>query len=53
MYDFLRAFIDLFLAPLYAFSLDNNVYVVIYAVIITLAVWSFVRRVLYCCGFIL
>lgn len=48
MYDFLRAFIDLFLAPLYAMSLDNNIYVVIYLVIITLAIWGFVRRILEC-----
>lgn len=50
MYDFLRAFMDLFFYPLKAMSLDNNCYVVIYAVILVLAVWSFLRRVLKCCG---
>lgn len=48
MYDFLRAFVDLFFAPLYAMELDNNVYVVIYVVVITLAVTEFVRRILKC-----
>lgn len=48
MYDFLRAFVDLFLAPLYAMSLDNNVYVVIYVVVITLVITGFVRRLLHC-----
>ena len=53
MYEFLRAFMDLFFAPLYAFSLDNDIFVVIYVVVITLAVWSFVRRLFRCCGSIL
>lgn len=48
MYEFLRAFIDLFFAPLQAMNLDNYVYVVIYAVIITLAVWGFLRRIFQC-----
>lgn len=48
MYDFLRAFVDLFFAPLYAMSLDNHIYVVIYVVVITLIIWSFVRRLLHC-----
>ena len=46
MYEFLRVFIDLFLAPLYAMNIDNYVYTVIYAVIVTLVVWQFLRRIL-------
>lgn len=52
MYDFLRVFIDLFFYPLYSMSLDIDCYVLIYTVIIVLAVWSFVRRVLSCFNFI-
>ncbi len=48
MFDFLRVFLDLFLAPLYAMDVNNYVYTVIYTVIITLAVWSFLRRVFSC-----
>lgn len=48
MYDFLRAFMDLFFAPLYAISLDNNIYVIIYVVVIVLAVSGFVRRLFDC-----
>lgn len=51
MYEFLRAFMDFFFFPLKAMSLDNNLYVIIYAVIIVLAVWSFVRRILSCFNF--
>ncbi len=50
IYLFLRAFIDFFFFPLYAMELSNYVYTVIYAVIITLAVWAFVRRILKCFG---
>lgn len=46
MYDFLRAFIDFFFAPLYAMSLDSDIYVVIYVVVIVLAIYEFVRRIL-------
>lgn len=48
MYEFLRAFIDLFFAPLKLMSLEHDVYVVIYVVVITLAVWGFVRRLISC-----
>lgn len=48
MYEFLEAFVDFFFFPLYSMSLENNLYVVIYAVIIFLAVWSFVRRLFQC-----
>lgn len=48
MYEFLRAFLDLFFAPLQAMELDNNLYVVIYAVVITLVIWGFVRRMFSC-----
>lgn len=50
MYDFLRAFFDLFFAPLYAMTLDNDIYVLIYAVILVMAVWSVLRRILTCLG---
>lgn len=48
MYEFLDAFFTLFFSPLYAMSLDNNLYVVLYVVILVLAVWSFIRRLFQC-----
>lgn len=48
MYIFLRAFIDFFFFPLKAMTIDNNLYVVIYVVVIVLAVYGFVRRLFRC-----
>lgn len=47
-FEFLNAFWDLFFYPLYQFSFDEPIYMVIYAVVVTLVVWAFVRRLLQC-----
>ncbi len=48
MYIFLRAFIDFFFFPLKAMTIDNDLYVVLYVVVIVLAVYGFVRRLFRC-----
>lgn len=50
MYEFLEAFWDFFFSPLYSMDLDNDLYVLIYLVLICYAVWWFVRRVFQCFG---
>ena len=46
MFDFLNVFSDFFFMPLKSFDVNSNIYVLIYTVLITLAVWSFLRRIL-------
>ena len=50
MYEFLEAFWDLFFSPLYSMDLENDLYVLIYLVLICYAVWWIVRRVFQCFG---
>lgn len=50
MYEFLEAFWDFFFSPLYSMDLENDLYVLIYLVLICYAVWWFVRRVFQCFG---
>lgn len=47
-YDFLRAFIDFFFYPLKNMELDNYIYTVVFVVIITLVIYTFVKGVLSC-----
>lgn len=48
MFDFLNEFWDFFFWPLYQFDYENDIYVLIYIVIVALVIVQFVRKVLEC-----
>lgn len=45
-YTFIKNFVDFFFYPLQTMEIESELYIVIYAVVIVLAVWSFLRRLL-------